>query len=318
MSTKSRKLRLGPILLLVLFFGCAAPAQQEDKRQEKWSDVERIVAVGDVHGDFEQFVKALQAAGVVDEKNDWAGGKTHLVQLGDVLGRGPDSRKVMDLLMKLEPQAAKAGGAVHALIGNHEAMVLAGVWTYVIPAQIKAFGTKDDFGKAMSAEGAYGKWIRGHNAAIQINDVLFVHAGITPECARLSLREINDTIRKELGKDDEDGLATSYTGPLWTRFLALGDEEEVVKALDEVFAKFGAKRMVVGHTVSSEGVSVRAGGRLIRADVGLFFGGPAACLVIEKGVFYEATHSKGKRKLDLGPVPRKVPAPEPPKLKAAG
>ncbi|MBM4038338.1 MAG: metallophosphatase [Planctomycetes bacterium] len=295
----------GPLkwLVLLLLVGCAAPAGQE-----KWSDVERIVAVGDVHGDFEQFVKALQAAGVVDEKNDWAGGKTHLVQLGDVLGRGPDSHKAMDLLMKLETQAAKAGGAVHALIGNHEAMVLAGVWTYVIPAQIKAFGTKDDFRKAMSAEGAYGKWIRGHNTAIQINDVLFAHAGITPECARLSLREINDTIRKELGKDDEDALAMSYGGPLWTRSLALSDEEEVAKALDEVFAKYGVKRMVVGHTVSLEGVSVRAGGRLIRADVGLYFGGPAACLVIEKGVFYEVRHPNVKRRLDLERAAPAAPA----------
>jgi hypothetical protein len=304
--------------VVLLFLGCAAPAQPEEKRQEKWSDVERIVAVGDVHGDFEQFVKALQAAGVVDEKNDWAAGKTHLVQTGDVLDRGPDSRPAMDLLMKLEEQAAKAGGAVHALIGNHEAMVLADLWYYLHPGEIKAFGTEEDFRKAMSAEGAYGKWIRGHNAVIQINDVLFAHAGVTPACARRSLREINGTVQKELGKDDEDGLAMGYSGPLWNRSLALGDEEEVAQALDEVFAKYGAKHMVVGHTVSTEGIAVRAGGRLIRVDVGMcrYYGSrPAACLVIEKGVFYEVRHPDIKRKLSLAPA---SPAVEPAKARKAG
>ena len=302
--------RLNGLLLVFLLAG-AAWAQQDT-----WKGVERVVAVGDVHGDFEQLVKALHAAGVVDEKNDWAAGKTHLVQLGDVLDRGQDSRKVMDLLMKLEEQAAKAGGAVHPLIGNHEAMVLMDDWRYLHPAEIKAFGTDGDFRKALSAQGAYGKWIRGHNAVIQINDVLFAHAGLLPTCARPSLREINDAIRKELATGDEDGLATSSSGPLWTRFLARGDAEGVAKALDEVFAKYGAKRMVIAHTVSTKGIATRAGGRLIRVDVGMceYYGGPAACLVIEKGVFYEARHPNTKRKLDLE---RASPAP-PAKAKKAG
>ncbi|HPD13979.1 MAG TPA: metallophosphoesterase [Planctomycetota bacterium] len=288
--------------LLILLLAAAAQAQQDT-----WKGVERIVAVGDVHGDFGQFVKALRAAGVVDDRNDWAAGKTHLVQLGDVLDRGPDSRRAMDLLMKLEAQAAKAGGAVHALLGNHEAMVLAGAWFYLHPGEIQAFGTAADFRQAMSAEGAYGQWLRRHNAVIQINDTLFAHAGLLPLWAKPSLRQINDAVRRELGQEEEGGLTLSYTGPLWTRFLALGDEEEVAAALDEVFAKYGAKRMVIGHTVAREGVLVRAGGRLVRVDVGMseYYGGPAACLVIEKGDLYEARHPDLKRKLD---VDRAAPA----------
>src|ERR1700690_2853223 len=87
-----------------------------------WKDVEKIVAVGDVHGDYEQLVIVLKSAGLIDDGENWPGGKTHLVQNGDVLDRGPDSRKAMDLLIKLEKQAAAAGGQVHALIGNHESM----------------------------------------------------------------------------------------------------------------------------------------------------------------------------------------------------
>src|SRR5262245_33598569 len=103
-----------------------------------FTGVERVVAVGDVHGDFGAFVGVLRAAGVIDQKNKWTGGKTHLVQTGDVPDRGADSRKVMDLLMDLEKQAPKAGGRVHALIGNHEAMNLYGDLRYVVPGEFAA------------------------------------------------------------------------------------------------------------------------------------------------------------------------------------
>src|SRR5215475_10924401 len=78
--------------------------------------IERIVAVGDVHGAYDRFVAILRTAGVIDDGAHWAAGKTHLVQLGDVLDRGPDSRKALDLLQRLEPEASHAGGQVHALL----------------------------------------------------------------------------------------------------------------------------------------------------------------------------------------------------------
>jgi len=277
--------------------------------------VDRIVAVGDVHGDFDQFVKTLRAAQVIDEKNDWIGGKTHLVQTGDVLNRGADSRRVMDLLMKLEEQAPRAGGMVHALIGNHEAMVLLGDLSFTIPEEREAFGGPKAFRDAMSAEGKYGRWIRSHNAVIRINDLLFVHAGITPAFARMSLEEINKAVREDLEKGDEHGIAMDLSGPLWDRTLAImGDEAWVSRQLEETLQSYGAHRMVVGHTVSTKkGIFAKAGGRLIRIDVGMFrgFGGPAACLVIEKGVFYEVRHPDTKRKLQLE-APADKPQASPP------
>src|SRR5262245_1211749 len=84
----------------------AAPAFAQ---QDAFDGVKRVVAVGDVHGGFDQFVKILRDAGVIDQKNQWVGGATHLVQTGDVLDRGPDSRKVLDLLMDLEKDAPKKG-----------------------------------------------------------------------------------------------------------------------------------------------------------------------------------------------------------------
>jgi len=101
------------------------------------------VAVGDVHGAYEGFLSVLRLAGLADERGHWAGGKAHLVQTGDVLDRGKDAPKVLDLLMRLEGEARKAGGRVHALLGNHEVMNVLGDLRYVNPEEYVAFRTTD-------------------------------------------------------------------------------------------------------------------------------------------------------------------------------
>ena len=82
----------------------------------------RVIAVGDVHGAYVSFVSILRAAGLVDEKLAWSGGDTTVVQLGDFTDRGPKVRAVMDLLMRLQEEAPRAGGRVIVLLGNHEAL----------------------------------------------------------------------------------------------------------------------------------------------------------------------------------------------------
>ncbi len=104
---------------------------------------ERVVAVGDVHGAFEKFVTILREAKLIDSRRRWTGGRAILVQTGDITDRGPDSRKVMDLLRKLTDEAAKAGGRVHALLGNHEAMRLLNVNRDVGPGEFEAFRTPE-------------------------------------------------------------------------------------------------------------------------------------------------------------------------------
>ncbi|MDA1314391.1 MAG: metallophosphoesterase [Acidobacteria bacterium] len=107
--------------------------------KDQWDGVNKIVAVGDVHGDYDQFVAVLRSAGLIDEQNHWTGGDTHLVQTGDVPDRGPGTRKIIDLLMDLEQQAEKAKGYVHALIGNHESMNMFGDLRYVHPGEYASF-----------------------------------------------------------------------------------------------------------------------------------------------------------------------------------
>jgi hypothetical protein len=84
-----------------------------------FSTPDRIVAVGDVHGAFDKFVKILQAARVIDGRQRWSAGGAVLVQTGDVVDRGADSRRALDLLRRLEGEAERAGGRVVPLLGNH-------------------------------------------------------------------------------------------------------------------------------------------------------------------------------------------------------
>lgn len=105
---------------------------------------DRIVAFADVHGGFTELEALLGALTLIDGNGNWIGGRTRLISLGDLLDRGPDSRAVMDLLMRLETQAAEAGGAVHLVLGNHELMNLTGDLRYVADAEYAAFAADED------------------------------------------------------------------------------------------------------------------------------------------------------------------------------
>lgn len=205
--------------------------------QSAWDNVERIVALGDIHGDFDQYIEVLERNGLIDDRQRWAGGTTHFVQLGDVPDRGPDTHKVIEHLQQLERQAKRAGGHVHALIGNHEAMNITGDLRYVHPGEYEALTTRRssrlqaqyiknvqawmeenfpdedrsiealearypegyvEHRRAWAADGDFGRWVLDHNSVIRINDTLFVHGGLSPHVEPTSLDAINDAIREVL------------------------------------------------------------------------------------------------------------------------
>jgi hypothetical protein len=305
--------------------------------QERVEGVSRIVAVGDVHGGFSEFVSILRSAGVLDAKGAWIGGKTHLVQTGDVVDRGPDSRQVLDLLMKLEKQARKSGGRVHALLGNHEAMNIYGDLRYVSAAEYESYRNSNSSEKrdaywnqhveerraqglptdqgyrstwekehplgwfehrlAFSASGVYGKWLRERNALVQINDLLFLHGGLSPAYASATVAKLNRTIRQEL--DDfnklKGGVAMDLAGPLWYRGLANGSEVELAPHVDQLLKNYGVRSLVLGHTPTGGAVLPRFEGKVILIDVGLskHYGGTPACLISEDSRLY-ALH-RGQR-----------------------
>ena len=271
------------VLLLLLPLGSAPRAQGT---QCEFDGVERIVAIGDVHGAYDQLLPILQAAGIIDDRQRWVGGKTHFVQLGDVLDRGPDSRKVLDLYRRLESQASSAGGRFHYLMGNHEAMRLTGDYRYIRAGEYSAFvdGRSTETKRtwvdrsepalaalienqplgavemmlAYASDGDYGRMLRRLNAVVRINGVLFMHGGLSPKVAGMSCRTINDTIRRELTVDLQKtraaggagiaSLSFGEEGPLWFRGLIHGTDEIEPYVVD-MLRQQNATSIVVAHTV---------------------------------------------------------------------
>lgn len=145
-SDRTRRLAAAAALALsALAVAAAQPASR------------RLVAVADIHGDLAAFTGILRQAAVVDGAGAWSGGRTVLAQTGDYLDRGADIRQVVDLLRALEKQAASAGGRVHVLLGNHEAMNLLVEYRDVNPVVYAAFA---DAGSEARRERAFADYIK--------------------------------------------------------------------------------------------------------------------------------------------------------------
>jgi hypothetical protein len=222
--------------LSALFLACSLPLSAVAS-QWQYSGAERIVAVSDIHGAYDAMVATLQNAEVLDKELGWSGGATHLVIVGDILDRGPDSREAMDLLMQLEQQAEAAGGMVHVLIGNHEAMNLVGDLRYVSREEFADFAAeetdeererwlaefaqrKNESGdisdevrrefderfpvgffahrREFEADGKYGAWLLSQPVVVVINGTAFVHGGLSPMIADIGLDGVNGTLAGEM------------------------------------------------------------------------------------------------------------------------
>lgn len=353
--------RLGRYLAPRAFFSAAlllsgATALGRDVPCE-WNGVKRVVAVGDVHGAYENFVAVLERTGLIDARLRWIGGSAHLVQTGDVLDRGPDSRKAMDLLMDLEKQAEKAGGRVHALIGNHEAMNVAGILDYVSPREFHSYTDPGSVGRreqafrlhyqrlrkeasetkavppsevdvrrdfesrfplgyvehriAFSPQGKYGRWILSHNVAVRIDGVVFSHGDWSEPMSEKGIAEVNRRVRAELSGEAPlaDGVTFHPESPLQYRGISKHPLEAAVEgrereSVDRILRNLGAKRMVVGHTVTRGVIEPRFEGRHVSIDTGmleLYDGGHRVALEIEEGRL-RALHPAGEVELpeDLG------------------
>lgn len=124
---------------------------------------ERVVAIGDVHGAYPEFVGILQRTGLIDDSRQWVGGRSVLVQTGDALDRGPRTRECLDLLMELERQAEKQNGRVLPLLGNHEVLVLTGDLRYVTAEDYRAFTTDQSEKVREQAYREYRQFLAAHS-----------------------------------------------------------------------------------------------------------------------------------------------------------
>jgi len=238
----------------------------------------RVVAFGDVHGAFDDWTQMLQEVGVVDAKLNWAGGKTHLVSLGDLIDRGPGSRKVVELLMKLDAQAEQAGGAVHLVLGNHEVMVMTGDLRYVSVAEFAAFAGDETAAereqlfadyrrfnpggddadvrrvfndqyppgflalrKAFAQDGAIGSWLLQQPFVIRVNDKVYMHGGIASDASEDSLKDLNGKLQGEL-REFLDSMDTLRAAGVMPWHVSYNDRLGFLNARAEEFVAANPKK----------------------------------------------------------------------------
>ncbi len=265
--------------------------------------VDRIVAVGDLHGDIETTRRALRLGGAIDQSDAWIGGKLVVVQTGDEIDRGDDDRKILDLVEKLKDEAKKAGGELIAMSGNHELMNAAFDFRYVTPGGFSAFSdvtpkdaditarvasldaTQRGRGAAFAPGGPYAVMLADRPIVMKVGDNLFVHGGVLPKHVTYGLDKMNDEVRAWLlGKESRaPQIAVADDGPVWSRAYSAAPGKEECAQLDAALSSLGAKRMVMGHTVQRNGVTSGCDAKAWRVDVGLshYYGGPVQVLEIK-------------------------------------
>lgn len=265
---------------------------------------ERVVAIGDVHGDLGATRSALRLAGVLDEDDHWTGGTTVVVQTGDQLDRGDDEQAILDLFERLAEEAWAAGGAFYSLLGNHEVMNVALDLRYVTPGGFADFSDTPLVAgdprwtdlkpavrgrvAAFSPGGPYARILARHNVVMQVGETVFAHGGVLPEHAQAGLDTLNRTVQDwMLGGPVPPDAWMGPRAPTWTRLYSDGTPSAAACAqLDETLQLLGATRMVVGHTVQREPSSA-CGDKVWRIDVGMaahYGGQPAALEITPKGV----------------------------------
>jgi hypothetical protein len=236
-----------------------------------------LFVVADTHGEYEILAHELVKQRVLDAKLRWTFGRGHLVLLGDVFDRGPNQLEILWLLYGLEAEALKAGGGVHLLLGNHETMMFRGDLRYLNPKysnSAAALGVAS-YPDLFAADSVLGQWLRTKSAVLRIDGYLCLHGGISPALVsrKLSLAEINGGIRavlKGASTDAElDELLMKTDGPLWYRGY-FDDQPGFTRAtdadIDRALAAFGAKRILIGHTIVPTITSLY-GGKVIAVQV---------------------------------------------------
>ncbi len=236
------------LILVTALIGAIPHAQAG---QWRWNGVDKVVAVGDIHGAYDEFVSILTRTGLVDAGLKWTGGQAHLVSVGDLVDRGARSREIMDLVMRLQEEAEAAGGRVHVTLGNHEAMRLSGEFEDISDGEYAAFAGEEDqeqraaeyqrylarqglsdnaaaqaafaeafppgyfaLRAAFSPQGHYGQWILQRPIIVSVNDTAYVHGGVSDDLANTSPEQLNLQLPADLRSYAEAWQALQASGAL--------------------------------------------------------------------------------------------------------
>ena len=206
----------------------------------------RTIAIGDIHGCDLALESLLNAIGPTADDT--------IVPLGDYVDRGPNSRRVLDLLTSLVNHCR-----VVPLLGNHELMMLdsldsEGAFRFWMDCGGRA--TLDSYGGALDAvPDIHWAFLRGLARFYETDSHFFVHASYEPG----------------LGLEDQPDMAL-----LW---------EHVVGAVPR--PHYSGKTAVVGHTPQASG-EVLDHGHLICIDTYCVGGGWLTALDVESRTIWQA------------------------------
>ncbi len=245
--------------------------------------------IGDIHGQYRQLLKLLQHAGLLSSHHEWTGGTATLWFIGDLVDRGPDGIAVLDLVMRLQKEAAAAGGHVGSLLGNHEMLLLGayrfgrrstGLSSNFVNKWRQNGGKREELGK-LTRE--HLDWLANLPAMVHVGNALLIHADATFYTRYgHSEDEVNETFRNLLKRSDtlawEELIEEFAMRGVFSHRLA--GEEFVGRFL----SIFGGEQIIHGHTPISLMVNskpqkvtapwIYANGRCVNVDGGIYMGGP--------------------------------------------
>lgn len=249
---------------------------------------ERVVAIGDLHGDLDASRRALRLAGAIDQADHWIGGTLTVVQTGDVLDRGDEDRELSDLLFSLHAEALAAGGELITLSGNHELFNTMLTFDYVTPGGFSSFGGREQRSAAFRPGGPYAERLAEQPIVMIVGDNVFVHGGVLPEHVKYGLDRMNDEaqafMRGELSGTPPSLLDAN--GLLWTRLYSSAPDATACADLGVALSALHARRMIVGHTPQLDGISTACDQRVFCIDTGMsrfYLNGPVEVLEIQGG-----------------------------------
>lgn len=270
----------------------------------------RVIAIGDLHGDLDLTLYLLKdIAKVIDNRGEWVAQPkdTVVIQLGDQIDscRGncevpsqngedsPHDLVILKYFTYLHKQAAKYGGAVISLLGNHELMNVAGNMSYVSYSNMQLFKNYNGISNALEARRAAfqqgSKWSEylgcTRVSSIIIGSWIFVHGGFTNTIAEQysNLDNVNDIVRRWLveGINDENTelfINSTENSPFWERILGKlppnlpESNDKCQSMLDPILQIYQVKNIVIGHTPqfiqNKASVNATCGNKLWRVDTG--------------------------------------------------
>jgi len=233
---------------------------------------ERIIVIGDVHGDIFRLMEALYILNIISRDMKWIAEpkNTIVVQLGDQidsLTRGGDPSwevlpdiEVMLQMDKLDRIARLGGGRVLSLLGNHEIMNCLGEFSYV-SAKSKETYDIDKRRKLFEPGNFLNTILAKRNIVLKIGPYLFCHGGLLPQhldSVNNNLHIMNDCIRRiitlnNISEQDKllfNLLALEQSSILWTREylnMSVVNPDTLNALIDIILERTNCKAICVGH-----------------------------------------------------------------------